>query len=123
MYPDTNIAAYVSAYGSICRVCIVLHTIHFRAVVGWAIFDHKESGKDVYELQSCGKGPVTTIPRVSHVHIKVYKSLSCSPSKNFNHHQPPMNHLQLLQILHIQYCTPIQTRTCFIYNTSNIISL
>ena len=38
-------------------------------------------GKGFYELQSCGKGPVTTIPRVSHVHIKVYKSLSCSPSR------------------------------------------
>eukprot|EP00731_Ephydatia_muelleri_P005995 Em0003g243a len=37
-------------------------------------------GKGFYELQSCGKGRVTTIPRVSHVHIKVYKSLSCSPS-------------------------------------------
>ena len=38
-------------------------------------------GKGFYELQSCGKGRVTTIPRVSHVHIKVYKSLSCSPSR------------------------------------------
>eukprot|EP00731_Ephydatia_muelleri_P030102 Em0021g625a len=41
----------------------------------------KSLGKGFYELQSCGKGPVTTIPRVSHVHIKVYKSLSCSPSR------------------------------------------
>ena len=38
-------------------------------------------GKGFYELQACGKGRVTTIPRVSHVHIKVYKSLSCSPSR------------------------------------------
>ena len=38
-------------------------------------------GKGFYELQSCGKGRVTTIPRVSHVHVKVYKSLSCSPSR------------------------------------------
>ena len=43
-------------------------------------------GKGFYELQSCGKGPVTTIPRVSHVHIKVYKSLFCSPSRRL---QPP----------------------------------
>ena len=41
----------------------------------------KSLGKGFYELQSCGKGRVTTIPRVSHVHIKVYKSLSCSPSR------------------------------------------
>ena len=39
----------------------------------------KSLGKGFYELQSCGKGHVTTIPRVSH--IKVYKSLSCSPSR------------------------------------------
>eukprot|EP00731_Ephydatia_muelleri_P011336 Em0006g230a len=32
--------------------------------LGWTLFDHKESRK-----------------RVSHVHIKVYKSLSCSPSR------------------------------------------
>ena len=43
-------------------------------------------GKGFYELQSCGKGPVTMIPRVSHVHIKVYKSLFCSPSRRL---QPP----------------------------------
>eukprot|EP00731_Ephydatia_muelleri_P019971 Em0012g796a len=41
----------------------------------------KSLGKGFYELQSWGKGRVTTIPRVSHVHIKVYKSLSCSPSR------------------------------------------
>ena len=41
----------------------------------------RSQGKGFYELQSCGKGRVTTIPRVSHVHIKVYKSLSCSPSR------------------------------------------
>ena len=69
----------------------------------------KSLGKGFYELQSCGKGPVTTIPRVSHVHIKAFKSLSYSPSRKLQHHQHPMNHLQLLQILHIQYCTPIQT--------------
>ena len=49
--------------------------------MAWTLFDHKESRKGFYEPQSCGKGPVTTIPRVSHVHIKVYKSLSCSPSR------------------------------------------
>ena len=41
----------------------------------------KSLGKVSYQLQSCGKGPVTTILRVSYVHIKVYKSLSCSPSR------------------------------------------
>ncbi|KAL5517688.1 hypothetical protein EMCRGX_G003286 [Ephydatia muelleri] len=41
----------------------------------------KKHRKGFYELQSCGKGRVTTIPRVSHVHYKVYKSLSCSPSR------------------------------------------
>ena len=38
--------------------------------------------------------------------------------ENFNHHQPPMNHLQLLQILHIQYCTPIQTHNQFLQTSS-----
>ena len=47
----------------------------------------KSLRKGFYELQSCGKGPVTTIPRVSHVHIKVYKSLSCSPSRKLHHYQ------------------------------------
>ena len=41
----------------------------------------KSLGKGFYDLQSCGKRPCYPIPRVSHVHIKVYKSLPCSPSR------------------------------------------
>ena len=41
----------------------------------------KSLGKGFYDLQSCGKGRVTTIPRVSHVCIKEYISSSCSPSR------------------------------------------
>ena len=58
-------------------------------------------GKGFYQLQQlCGKGPVTTIPRVSYVHIKVYCPVHLQ--EKFNHIQPPMNQLQLLQVLHQQ---------------------
>ena len=37
MYPDTSIPAYASAYRNICRVCMALHTINFRAVMPAAL--------------------------------------------------------------------------------------